>query len=95
MDDPAEPKPATRSSLLYAMGRLQALNETQSSQIAELPERVFERINPRLAAVETRGDGFETRIRALERWRWILLGGGVVVAWLVGQGGVPLLHLKV
>lgn len=43
-----------------------------------------------LARVETKVDDLredkrdhETRIRSLERWRWVLVGGGVVIIFVV------------
>jgi hypothetical protein len=68
-----------RSSLLYAMGRLEAVNQQQSEEIKALPERVAAMFLPRVLALETASGNHEVRLKALERWKWTLAGGGAVI----------------
>lgn len=35
--------------------------------------------------LETRDRNIEKRVGMLENWRWLLVGGGVVVLWIVSQ----------
>lgn len=79
--------PTTRSSLLYAMGRLEALHEAQSKDIAELPDRVAATMNPRIEAVEKIAGGFDGRLRTVERWNWVHIGTNVA---FVAIGGLIL-----
>lgn len=91
------PNSPPRSSLLYAMGRLEAQNENQSREIAELPQRIAAEVNPRIVAVEKLAGGFNQRLVALERWNWVHIGtiGGMVVLGGVAMGLMPqLVHIR-
>lgn len=94
----AQPNPTIRpSSLLYAMGRLEAQNENQSREIAELPQRIADTVNPRLVAVEKLTGGFNTRLVALERWNWVHVGtvSALVVVIGAAMGLAPqLVHIR-
>lgn len=54
--------------------------------------RVTRDLAGKVTAIETRDTDHETRIRALERWRWelggvitiVAWGGSAVVSWLTG-----------
>lgn len=87
----------TRSSLLYAMGRLEALHEAQAKDIEELPQRVADTMNPRIEAVEHLTGGFNKRLVSLERWNWVHVGtiGALVVLSGVAMGVAPqLIHIR-
>lgn len=88
--DTDSPPAATRSSVLYALGKLTAETEAHRKEIARvadaqeaLPDRVVAAINPRFVAIETRQAKDEDRISSLERWMWLHAGGlGVIVTGL-------------
>lgn len=82
-----------RSSLLYAMGRLEGLQQEQSRKLDDLPSVILAQINPTLVAIQGRQGDHEKRIRSLERWRWILAGGSglVLTVATLGQGLLPVI----
>jgi hypothetical protein len=70
----ASPTTKSRSSVLYALGRLEAQNEEQRREIRELPEQIASLFTPRLVAIEgTLGD-HSKRLAVVERRWWILIG---------------------
>lgn len=79
MTDATQATTSSRSSMLYALGKLEAVVAGQADTIKELPVRILEVIMPQLLPIKDH----ETRIRALERQRWILVGivslGGTLV----------------
>ncbi len=76
----ALPTPAPPRSVLYAIGRLEALVAAQAENLKDLPIRVLEVITPKLVMVEDH----EKRIRALEVQRWMLSGGMLVIVTAIG-----------
>lgn len=91
--DGVETPASSRSSILYAMGKLTA----ETSQLAaehvrlreaqeELPEKIALAMSPRFTAIETKQIVDSGRIDALERWRWKAAGGLVVIVMGVGWG---------
>lgn len=79
----ATPSTTPSRSVLYALGRLEAQVEAQAQTIKELPSQVVALFAPQLALIQDH----ETRIRSLERGRWVLIGGGglavTAIGWLI------------
>lgn len=79
----ATPSNHRSSSLLYALGRVEAQVAAQAETIKDLPAQIVAIIEPRLAMIPDH----ETRLRSLERTRWVVFGGGglavIVIGWLV------------
>jgi hypothetical protein len=74
---------ASRSSVLFALGQLSSDTAHQNEEIAKIPDRVFERLNPRLELVERRQRNHEGRISSLERQRWTTAGGVAAIVTVV------------
>lgn len=73
-----------RTSLAFALGQFSSEIANHTKLLDRLPGQVVEQLSPRFAALETARADHETRLKALERWRWIVVGGGTVVAGIVG-----------
>lgn len=73
-----------RSSVLYAMGKLEATVAAQVDTIRELPERVLAVIAPQLVEMRAMGADHEGRLRSLEKQRWVLAGGGSLAVLALG-----------
>jgi len=56
----------------------------QDQAIEALPTRVIEGITPRLTALEVSSTDHETRIRSVEKERWMNRGGLALTALLIG-----------
>lgn len=85
-----------RSSVLYALGRLDAKVEDHAKAIEAIPQQVAAIINPRLVALEATSSDYGRRIHSLERRQWLWLGGGTVLVVLSGyaiQFVFPVHHL--
>lgn len=72
-----------RSSVLFALGRLEAQNDAQRSEIASLPGRIAELFTPRLVAIEGTLADHTKQIAILNRSRWFILGAAGTVSTLV------------
>lgn len=66
--------------MLYALGRLEAVVANQADSIKGLPAEILAVILPQLLPIKDH----ETRIRALERQRWVLVGMVTLGGSLVG-----------
>lgn len=73
MTDATLPSPG-RSSVLYALGRLEAQNDEQRKEIASLPGRIAELFTPRLVAIEHTLVDHTAQLTALQRRWWIISG---------------------
>lgn len=67
--------PTTRSSVLYALGKLTAETQAHKEALSELPERIVAILSPRLAALESGHSGHDVRIARLEERQWLIIGG--------------------
>lgn len=74
------------SSVLFALGQLSADTANQNKEIAAIPDRVFEKMNPRLIIVEGRLDAHEKRLLGLEKQRWVVAGGSAAVMAVISIG---------
>jgi len=79
-DQNETPSVATRSSVLYALGRLTAETQAHKETLQELPERIVAILSPRLAALETGHSGHDVRLTRLEERQWIIIGGLTLVS---------------
>jgi hypothetical protein len=75
---------AGRSSVLYALGRLEAQNDEQRKEIASLPGRIAEMFTPRLVAVEATLMDHGKRLTVVERRIWLAMGAVATVTTLIG-----------
>jgi hypothetical protein len=37
------------------------------------------------ASIEAKLQGYDNRIKTLEIWRWLIIGGGIVIMWFVNK----------
>lgn len=81
---------SSRSSVLYALGKLEAIVASQAEAIRALPAEINAIFVPRFSALEAQGRDFEGRLRSLERRYWVMAGGGSLV--LAGIGWWVELH---
>jgi hypothetical protein len=86
------PNPTGRSSVLYALGRLEAQNDEQRREIAALPIRIGDLFTPRLAAIEGNLGEHGRRITVVERKVWIGMGILATVTTLVTAWETVLRH---
>jgi hypothetical protein len=70
----------TRSSVLFALGRLTAETASHRETLRELPERIVALLSPRLAALEDAHAGHNLRLARLEERQWLIIGGLTLVA---------------
>lgn len=84
----------SRSSVLFALGQLSADTANQNKEIAAIPDRVFERLNPRLVLVESRLANHDDRIVSLEKQRWVGAGGVAALISLISIG-TALHHFRI
>lgn len=82
MTDATQP-PTGRSSVLYALGRLEAQNDEQRKEIASLPGRIAELFTPRLVAIEHTLVDHGLQIAQLQKRWWIISGAVGTVTTLV------------
>jgi hypothetical protein len=82
MTDATVPSPG-RSSVLYALGRLEAQNDEQRKEIASLPGRIAELFTPRLVAIEHTLVDHGAQLVALQRRWWIITGAVGTITSLV------------
>ena len=74
------PAAASRSSVLYALGRLTAETQAHKETLQELPERIVAILSPRLAALESGHASHDVRVTRLEERQWLIIGGLTLVA---------------
>lgn len=92
MSEPAK-TPGGRSSVLYALGRLEAQNEEQTKKIEGLPALVAEMFNPRITLVENTLTDHSRRLSIVERRWWILVGiTGAVTTLVSAAEGFGRMH---
>lgn len=72
--------PSSRSSVLFALGQLSA----QVASLKEIPAQVTAVMLPRITHLEAIAISHDTRLAALERTKYVVWGGGVVI--LAGAG---------
>lgn len=91
VSDPAPASASSRSSLLYAFGKLTAETANHAQEIARLreaqealPARVIAGLAPQLQAMQGTIAQHDTRIGTLERRQWFVWGGGVTTLALIG-----------
>lgn len=63
--------------------------ETETKRLSAHFDAAISRLDAKWSAqvqeLETRDRNIEKRVGMLENWRWLLVGGGVVVLWIVSQ----------
>lgn len=74
MSDPSTTPPGKGSSVLYALGRLEAQNDEQRREIASLPGRIAEVFTPRLVAIEGTLTDHGRQLILLQRRWWMIIG---------------------
>lgn len=79
----ATPSTAGRSSVLYALGRLEAQNDEQRKDIASLPGRIAELFTPRLVAIEGTLADHSKRLTLVERRVWLATGAVITITTLI------------
>lgn len=84
------PPSPSRSSLLYAMGKLTAEANAHGQQIAALstkqdalPDLIVARLQPQFLSLRADLTLHGTRLDNLEKRQWLWMGGGGVVAILL------------
>jgi len=63
--------------------RVTNVEENLTRKIEENSERVLTRLDRMSDQVENKFHRLDTRISALERWRWIIVGGATVIIFLL------------
>lgn len=63
--------------------------ETETKRLSEHFDAAISKLDAKwgeqVQELETRDRNIEKRVSMLENWRWLLVGGGIVVLWVVSQ----------
>lgn len=62
----------------------QVLGKLETSQ-KEIATAIDQRINAAVKERDRKLEKVEDRIQSLERWRWAIMGGGLVIGFLIGK----------
>lgn len=83
--------PPSRSSLLYAFGKLTAETANHAQEIARLreaqeavPAKVIAGLAPQLSALQSGHEKLDRRVGTLERRQWLVWGGGATLLAIIG-----------
>lgn len=87
------PSPSSRSSVLYALGKLEALVDTHKETIQAIPVQVVALLQPQITAIVTDVDALKRWKSTMEQRYWVLLGGGLVVMFFLNKGMPVILSL--
>jgi len=67
---------------------LDDLTETVEESLRSMEkaqEKMFEKVDKRIETTDTKFKAMEDRIRALENWRWLLVGGGTAIGFIIAK----------
>lgn len=65
--------------------RLDAFHKSLSEELVHLEDRLTTKIEEISKDITSEQDKVEDRVRSLEKWRWMLVGGGVVLGFIIGK----------
>ena len=73
----------------YLQERISTVETNLSKKIDDNTENLGKHFDASIEKLDQKWDGkfsgIDTRVSALEKWRWLLVGGGLVVLWVFSQ----------
>jgi hypothetical protein len=73
----------------YLNERINTVESNLSKKIDTHTENLTKHFDESIDKLDRKWDtkitGIDTRVSALEKWRWLLVGGGLVVLWIFSQ----------
>ena len=76
---------STQAVTVYQQSENKNMFETLQRSIAELRSDIATRMDTAKNANSLRIDSVEQKVESLSRWRWILIGGGAVLGFIIGN----------
>lgn len=74
---------STQAVTVYQQSENKTMFETLQRSIADLRTDIADRMDTAKNANSLRIDNVEEKLEALSRWRWILVGGGAVIGFIL------------
>jgi len=75
----------TERSFREVYTRIDTVERNVKSELEGVKNEIIESFTKHTAAQEKKHETFSTRIRTLENWRWMLIGGGIILGFIVGR----------
>lgn len=73
----------------YLQERISTVETNLSKKIDDHTENLTKHFDASIEKLDQKWDGkfsgIDTRVSTLEKWRWLLVGGGLVVLWVFSQ----------
>ena len=74
-----------QDDIRHLYGKLDSVTKTLSDKIDESMKNSKEGHEKIQKSLDDKLQGYDNRIKTLEIWRWLIIGGGIVIMWFVNK----------
>jgi len=65
--------------------RLESMGRDLKEELGDTKNEIIKAFDDHIAKQNEKGSEIEKRIRTLENWRWMLIGGGLILGFIIGR----------
>lgn len=66
-------------------GRIEHMEQSLKSDLTNTKQAIIDAFDAHIAKQTEKSAEVEKRVRTLENWRWMLIGGGLILGFIVGR----------